>query len=259
MRMEFFIASFLLMGICFGSPTRSSMGAVHSKFSQDEETFDLPYVTEGLVAIWDAEWNAGRGNHDPGGGLVELVSKIPTYVRRGTYVVEEDCIKGDNVVIASPPIPAIVAMAGGDITIEGVCKRSSRGIQFGANRPFFADNTGGFYWSNNYYYMVHGGLTDSAFSSKWSSGFSTDERRARTLTADSEKVQWWLNGIGDVSSPRTKELITYNNPFAVFGWDFDFGFPESGEFCCLRIYNRALTAEEIEWNFSVDKVRFSLP
>ena len=32
-----------------------------------------------------------------------------------------------------------------------------------------------------------------------------------------------------------------------------------GDWHCIRIYNRALIAEEIEWNFSVDKVRFSLP
>ena len=245
-----------LVGV--GSPTRSSLGACHSKFSPSEEAFDNPYVTDGLVAMWDAEWNAGWGKHDSSGGLIELVSKTPTYIRRGSYVVDFDCLRCDAVVIASPAIPAIVAMAGGDLTIEGCCTRTARGIVLGGNRPFFADNTGGFYWSNGGYYMVHGGLADAAFSSKWASGFHTEERRTRTLSASMEVVQWWLNGIADTSAPRTKDLITTTNPFAVFGWDFDYNFPESGMFCCLRIYNRALSAEEIAWNFAVDQARFGL-
>lgn len=248
----------LLCLVSIGGPTRSSVGACHAKFSPTEEPFDNPYVTDGLVAMWDAEWNAGWGKHDPNGGLVELVSKIPTYLRRGMYEVGFDSIICSNAVIASPSIPAIVEMAGGDITIEGVCTRTARGIVLGNNRPFFADNTSGIYWSNNGYYMVHGGLTDSQFSSKWASGFNTDERRARTLVASPELVQWWLNAVADTSAPRTKELITTTNPFSVFGWDWDFGFPESGEFCCLRIYNRALSAEEIAWNFAVDQARFGL-
>ena len=148
MRMEFFIASLLSIGICFGSPTRSSIGAVHSKFSQDGETFDIPYVTDGLVAIWDAEWNAGWGKHDSSGGLIELVSKTPTYVRRGSYVVDFDCLRCDAVVIASPAIPAIVAMAGGDLTIEGCCTRTARGIILQKGRPFLPSDKS-MYFSND--------------------------------------------------------------------------------------------------------------
>lgn len=258
MRMNFFIASLLSIGICFGSPIRSSIGAAHSRFAQDEEMFDIPYVTDGLVAIWDAEWNAGWGKHDPNGGLVELISKIPTYVRRGTYVVKEDCIKGDNVVIASPPIPAIISMGGGNITIEGCCTMTKRGIFISGGRPFMpADKT--MFWSNDGYYMLHGALTESTLSSRWASGFSSTERRCRTLVASEDVVQWWIDGKPDASAPRTMQLEVSENHFSIFGSDWTYSFPESGEFCCLRIYNRALTAEEIEWNFSVDKVRFSLP
>ena len=32
-----------------------------------------------------------------------------------------------------------------------------------------------------------------------------------------------------------------------------------GRFYCIRIYNRQLSAEEVEWNFMVDKVRFKMP
>lgn len=239
------------------SPIRSSIGSCHAKFSQSEEAFDNPYVTDGLVAMWDAEWNSGWGKHDSSGGLIELVSKTPTYVRRGSYVVDEDCLRCDAVVIASPAIPAIVDMAGGDLTIEGCCTRTARGILLQKGRPFLpSDKT--MYWSNDAYYMTHNSLTDSTLTSKWASGFLTDERRVRTLTASSDTVQWWLNGIADASAPRTQELGTTENDFSIFGWNWDFGFPESGEFCCLRIYNRALSAEEIAWNFAVDQARFGL-
>ena len=38
----------------------------------------------------------------------------------------------------------------------------------------------------------------------------------------------------------------------------EFVIPATSDFCTVRIYNRALTAEEIAHNYSIDKERFSL-
>jgi hypothetical protein len=36
-------------------------------------------------------------------------------------------------------------------------------------------------------------------------------------------------------------------------------YPFVGEVCALRLYSRALTADEIAHNYAVDKERFNLP
>ena len=187
-----------------------------------------------------------------------MISGTETYVRRGSYVVNDDCIRGDNVVIASPSIPAIMNLDGsGELTIEACCSNDNIGrpITFVSNHPFSSL----MFQSNGTYWMVHDSCTESELQSKWSSGFKPNQRRSRTLVVSSTIVQWFIDGIPDASSPRTKDFTVSNLPFSVFGWDWDFAFPAVGDFCTVRIYNRALTAEEIAHNYSIDKARFNLP
>ena len=93
-------------------PVASNIGARQIS-TIEEDALECPYITDGLVAMWDAEWNAGLGKHDPSKGIIEIFSKTPTYVRRGSYTIEDNRLIGSSVVVASPSIPAIVALAGG--------------------------------------------------------------------------------------------------------------------------------------------------
>lgn len=216
-----------------------------------------PYVTDGLVAMWDGEWNAGGGDHDPNGGLVEILSGTATYLRQGSLEVRSDCIRLETAVLASPPIAAIVNLDGsGDLTIEACLKwdKNGRALQLVNGRPF----NGGMFSSNHTYYMSHNACTDSELQGRWGSGFH-DYREHRSLTISNTTVQWYQEGVATTSAPRTKNFEPTNNVFSLFGWDFDFGFPGSGEICAIRFHNRALTAAEIAANYAVDKQRFNLP
>lgn len=215
------------------------------------------YVRDGLVAMWDGIENAGWGVHDPNGGLVEMLSGTATYLRRGTLSVRDDCIRLETAVLTSPSILSIVNLDGsGDLTIEACVEwdKDGRAIQWADGRPFNS-----VMFSNNYtYYMFHSACTDSVLEGLWGSGFY-DYRVHRSLTISSTTVQWYQEGIATTSAPRTKNFETTNNVFPLFGWDFDYGLPASGELCAIRIYNRALTAEEIAANYAIDKRRFNLP
>ena len=215
------------------------------------------YVKDGLVAMWDGIENAGWGVHDANGGLVEILSGTATYLRRGSLEVRSDCIRLDTAVLASPSIPAIANLDGsGELTIECCLEwdKDGRAIQWQGGRPFNETM-----FSNNYtYYMAHTACVDSGLQGSWGSGFH-DYREQRALTISSTTVQWWKEGAADTSAARTKNFETTSNVFSLFGWDFDFTFPGSGEFCAFRIYSRALTATEIASNYAVDKARFNLP
>ena len=239
------------------SPVRSMLGAEGTLVEESTPQIELPYITDGLIAIWDGIMNGAGGVHNPEGGLVELLSGTETYIRRGSYTVEDDCIKGDAVVIASPPIPAIVALNGsGNLTIEGSCENSNSGrpIQFMTNRPF----ANAMYQENGTYWMAHDACTEATLNSKWASGFRNNERRSRTLVVSSSSVQWFIDGVPDSKAARTKDFSVSDLPFSVFGWDWDFGFPATGAFCAVRFYNRALSEEEVAYNYSVDKERFGI-
>ena len=54
----------LLFVHCEGAQIKSNVGAHHSQYVTSEETWTNPYVTDGLVAMWDGEWNVGIGKHD---------------------------------------------------------------------------------------------------------------------------------------------------------------------------------------------------
>ena len=235
---------------------KSSVAAKQSS-ATGTSGWENPYVTDGLVAMWDGEWNAGGGVHDPNGGLVEILSGTATYLRQGALEVRNDCIRLETAVLASPPIQAIVNLDGsGDLTIEACIEwdKNGRAIQLVNGHPF-----NGWVFANNYtYYMTHSACTDSELQGRWGSGFH-DYREHRSLTISNTTVQWYQEGVATTSAPRTKNFETTNNVFSLFGWDFDFGFPGSGEICAIRIYNRALTAAEIERNYAVDKERFNLP
>ena len=254
--MSFAFSIALVMAVA--EPTVSNLGARQIINGEEKEQFENPYITDGLIAMWDGQFNGRNGKHDPDGGLIELLSGVATYVRRGSYTIEDDCIVGNSVVIASPPIPAIVNMDGsGELTIEACCMNynSGRPIMLGTDRPF-SDRM---FSPNGTYWMIHNSCTDSDLNSKWASGFRNNERRSRTLVVSSGTVQWFIDGVPDASATRTKDFTTSSLPFSVFGWDWDFSFPATGDFCCLRMYNRALSAEEIAYNYAIDKERFNLP
>ena len=48
----------------FGEPIKSNLAASNISLVEAEEPFVNPYITDGLVAMWDAEWNTGTFRHD---------------------------------------------------------------------------------------------------------------------------------------------------------------------------------------------------
>ena len=110
----------ILLTIGFARPVVSSISASKMHSTNKEEPFANPYVVDGLIAMWDGQWNGRNGKHDPNGGLIEILSGTPTYLKTGSYVVADDCIKCTAASIASTPIPAIANLSTGQLTIEAV-------------------------------------------------------------------------------------------------------------------------------------------
>ncbi len=54
----------LMISFIIASPIKSNISARQISVLSQEEAFENPYITDGLVAMWDGEWNVGFGKHD---------------------------------------------------------------------------------------------------------------------------------------------------------------------------------------------------
>ena len=61
--------------------TKSLLAANSTNFIEETQPYSGSYVTDGLIAFWDAEWNAGLNMHDPSSRtLVNLCGGSPIYL-----------------------------------------------------------------------------------------------------------------------------------------------------------------------------------
>ena len=223
-----------------------------------------PYVTDGLVAMWDGEWNAGIGVHDS-----EATSWVDCIVgkklvsqgghswgNKALYVNEQWCWENLNNLVdiqsLSPYFDGPKTEGGGN-TIEIVLNAEATGSKniFGdryTNVNIFTNNGKVCAWlgnGNNTVSNLPVGVSGTA-------SFVVSKDTAIINTS-------YSNGI--LSNSYQGRVYSGSNPMKKFG----VGYGEyaawgiaSGDIYCIRMYSRALTASEIAANYAVDKARFNI-
>ena len=205
------------------------------------------YVQDGLIAMWDGIENAGWGVHDPnattwteliGGKTVKLSSGIE---------FGDDCARTTSDFSGSR-WASTTDTACQHMTAD--FKTSSTEIQFvilkmtvrsciGASGTSFGIGLRQSIPENN--------IVGNRFS------ISTNYATASSPTADSA----YVNGVENTN----RSAVNYSNPTSggtAIGGGYN-SMPFFGEIFNIRIYSRALTAEEIAANYAIDKARFNLP
>jgi len=276
MRMEFFIASFLLMGICFGSPTRSSIGAVHSRFSSvaEESVSAKDYVQDGLVAMWDGIWNAGWGRHNDHAKIWKNLMEDS----RLDFIID-GMVVGDNFVNSNrlaSETDAILPQT--DFTIEVVgCNSDVIGAN-NQNTPLLAygaagNNQFGFGFTRSWAMMLFYsyGTTDGK-NDAWAYGQAYEEdsfsipRSWSGQSAMSGGRLFYKNGVRFVNDSWRPRQGTYypsdaNSLKIGYGEEADMsraGASGKRTYYCIRFYNRCLLDDEVKYNCSIDEERFGL-
>jgi hypothetical protein len=79
------------------------------------------------------------------------------------------------------------------------------------------------------------------------------------ITFENQSVKYYVNGVSVGSSSISKTSITYdaNNPVLI-GKNASGGEPFEGKLGSIKVYNRALTAAEIQQNFNANRGRFGI-
>ena len=262
------IASIAMWQMALGNPVKSNVAARHG-FTSYESEWKFPYVTDGMVAMWDAEWNAGIGVHEPspqtwlnlaGNGLdmisngdpifydnyiqptqqsemwhTEITDLCDDILENATLTMEVvgECVVGKT-------SPKFCMFGGGALAqgfwVSAACPDPSRiGVNFRVG-----GTATGTYRTNNilgHYSVVSDGAT--AIGRYMSS-----------------------SGMLERSTSVTSPITNYVSKRFAIGYRYNYYVDNpmvNGEkIFSVRVYDRALTIEEILKNYEADAWRFGL-
>ncbi len=232
------------------APTKSSVAARHLVNSGAGGGWTNPYITDGLVAMWDGEWNAGvGGEHDANAtSWVDLVNGVPYIGTNPLFESNAVVSDGGNTAANTFSFSGYISH---DRTKEIVIQPIS--ILF-TNDPFLKSTGDG---SLDFALWATRTPSLDAFVRNGQSIAripSSDAYQKMSFSAaySQSGTQGYLNGektvdTGFIYSPQGNmyfPALNTNNKARMYS---------------IRIYNRALTAEEIAHNYTVDKARFNLP
>ena len=244
------------------SPVNSMLAAREAKYIDDSATWENPYVTDGLLAHWDGEWNAGGGIHDPnelvwrdvvGGvpltllkmsdGYVEVNDMCYSTTHAGFYTnltYLPTLLKGDatfRFIIQ----PKVYNRNGGEISLgyNGVWTTGWRGINLDQ-------------YKNNRFQMY---LFDSTMRD---CGPIRTNFTQITIVVKNGTSFKFING-HDYSSEYSFTGTQHASTMVGFGVTRKVAEDVSNNYLALcQVYSRILSDEELDYNLSVDTERFGL-
>ena len=241
------------------------LGARTAAWAQSGGGWTNPYITDGLVAMWDGEWNAGGGVHNTDGGMVDisgnghdLLFKDWTKHELGAnYVVFLDVVNSYATVVSPKELQDSVEHE--SITVEGVTwndtGKTGNLLTFKKAYPteefVFMPRS----WNEQRTgFLHHVGNANVAYLPN----DTPSTIYSHSLVYDKGIAYATIN-------LRYKTVAEGITPFVVSG-GYDVGVGSRvdtdasrfvGKLYNLRVYNRALTASEVAANYAVDKARFN--
>jgi len=208
-----------------------------------------PYVTSGLVAMWDAEWNVGFGVHDPESPIwKDLAGEHDAIVESGGFAADGFCgvSYAPNPRLTSCTVEVVLSFITGGNFYPFDCRNTAEGSGFGIWQ--WTDTSNG---SRMRWWVGRGN------GSFWQTGFIATPSGTRFSYAfvgdgvSGEKAVY-LNGARTQVSGGQRGFLYGESNLLKIGH-------ERANVISVRIYDRVLSAGEIAYNYSVDAERFRLP
>lgn len=229
-----------------------------------------PYVTDGLVAMWDGEWNAGGGVHDTSKRAVDLSGN------NRDLTLSADCTIGDNYFALAPS--SSESRIGGTVSIPELAGQSLLEFRLVAN---YVGTTS---WTRHYFYSSENTLYEHNYAHRNSSSlipgmllngnlamqynltipgstpFSIVTQCRQVDYAGRNNYTIWINGtsyvVGASGTFRQSSDTSTNLHILKMATS---NVAQTGCIYSFAIYNRHLTDSERNANHAVDKARFNLP
>ena len=216
-----------------------------------------PYVTDGLVAMWDGEWNAGGGMHDANVGAVNLAGSaelvFPTNLANWSMgaksfdlsLIYHTDLKGRLTIPAN-------TFAMSQFSTEICLSRESDSTgEFGLVQDgvSFLTELNGASTALFRAYNSGGGLTINAQPNVG----ATTSPKTLAFTYDGTTARFYANGTQSTSAAMALRAA-FNAGLVRIGSAYLYN---SGSIYSFRIYNKALSAQNVADNAALDQTRFS--
>ena len=217
---------------------------------KSKQKWQNPYVTDGLIAMWDGEWNAGTGINNPNATDWKAVIGENVY-GQGTGILydQQNHYYDLNKIGQSDAARFILnqtfdAQVGTfEVVINGTYSNGNyKNIMLTDKyTPIFKCST-----SQLHFYGFNS-------SSTFTNLALNQTHYVATTSHNSYQRDCYINGAFLKSLGGSSVLVDWISLPAVTANSV------SCKIYALRLYSRALTADEIAANYDVDKIRFNLP
>ena len=212
-----------------------------------------PYITDGLVGYWDGEWNSEGGKHDAvQDSLVDLSGGGHDMTFVGTHQLNPKSVTIDGV--ASGAYGSINGLTWGPQSTQefvvNITSNQMYGRMIAENKGLCVLNSpGGFSVGHCYGYGTDGpiGKLKSVLL-----GLPLSV----VMTYDGTYLRYYVNG--QYENSKLQNFNSYLSGQTTFFNRINGGRGIDGQLHSVRLYSRALSADEIADNYSVDKTRFNL-
>ena len=225
-----------------------------------------PYVTDGLIAMWDGEWNAGDDSHAPsltdwydvsGNGHTAHSNAVASF--GNNYINLNGVISFDCDLLLGRTVNSCIANK--SFTVECV---ASGGINEN-NNAFYASSNGNAWVDrfdfnngntavdvtlcglNNVSPEIAGSNNDFRSPSLFRGSFVGSSFNFRAIKNNGIEI---INFSAEVGNQNNITEVTIGRP----SW----AAKKKTTIYCIRFYSRNLTADEIAANYAIDKARFGL-
>ena len=216
-----------------------------------------PYATDGLIAIWDAEFNCFSGLHQTNATKwIDIVSGYNLQLASGTpnWEAKANVINGKWGIV-SPELQALFKAANKNNLSYELCF-SALPYNINSTTLGFNNDTviGIITYLNN--------IGDWCWSTGWipSTKFKTTRKGTLSVVRNGQTGHTDVYEDGEVCGG--KKSSTGDPTGNTFGIGYGYGqwnnAPTGIKIHCIRLYNRMLTESEIQKNKDIDAARFSI-
>jgi hypothetical protein len=228
------------------------------------------YIQDGLIAMWDGIENAGWGVHDPSTTVWKDLVGIYDGTVGANVVVMDNCMSFNGTIGEANAVKVGKVTFGSPqfVTFETVFIKDHDAEVSVYNEAVFGQTENNtpmvsmFVKSKLSVQYVKLGTSTTLGISYGSAPFGMREMMSASFRYASDKIQLFKDGVVVASKSNDSTPIDMSSTSHNFYIGGDSYNPEEytllGRVFNLRIYSRALTAEEIAYNYNIDKQRFGL-
>lgn len=256
------------------TPVRSMLGAQGAICKVKADTSNQnPYVTKGLIAMWDGEWNIAFNEHDPNATVWKDLTGNGYDADMVGGSFGDNCAKyitnannNPNLAVFEKPLPIEVGWTV-EITFKWV-KTSVGGGYYGlfspnpSKSPYFDLQA----YNRGAEFLARGRMTNG-FRLHESGVYNIITRHISfTYSILSAESPWgnpvakvcYINGVAASSSGTGNYGTAAEQSSVACGIGCKDSNAPWAEFYRIAVYNRELTSDEVMHNYQIDKERFGI-